>query len=340
MTKNQIVDLVTYVIETDPWKQRAWLEYLCEMNGRFCDFLGVNREKIRKKYRSSSESADKQDDVSSELLFAHMFLLDDRFCLVYEPDAHKRGRSTDYHIIYKKEFTFGLEVKRLRVLDVQARLSRWRERVGIALEETLSPHAFQIDFIATPSVGTLVHNEKAIIEFCREKIMQQPDRLPSVLEWIIPGMQGAAKFTLIPVPDNSSRYAGDYDGFTPVLSTGKEPMKFREIIANTLGQIRNDQANILCIHGNSPTHTARDLNQAMKLIMDPNHFASLARTRHAREIWPDHDQFLEHLKCLNAVVLCGWCRIGVNPPNPVWIQPRPYVTIPKPVYDYVGQMVQ
>jgi hypothetical protein len=346
MTRNQIVDLVTYVVETDPWNQRPWLEHLCEMNERFCDFLDFNRDKIRKKYRSSSGSADKQDDVSSELLFAHMFLLDDRFCLVYEPLAYRCGRSPDYQVSYEQQFEFGLEVKRLRVLDIQARLENWRERVGASLSTLESPLAFEINFKLTCEANALVSlleaNEGDSIGFCKRTLVEQANNVGAVtgFKCKIPMLRGVAELRLTRPGAKSDVFASDYGGLVPVLSRGNEIMKFRDIIVYTLGQIRSGQANILCIHRNSFTHMGQDLITAMKLIMDPNSFSSVARTRHAREIWPDHDQFLEHLKCLNAVVLYGWRQIGINPPNPIWKHPSPHVTIPKQVFDYVGQMVQ
>ena len=95
---------------TDPFA--AELERWLRSSRRFRGFADANRQKIRKKLRTTHDP-EAQGDVRAELLAAYLLLADRRIELAFETSGSTAG-GPDFTVTYRATATFNVEVTRFR----------------------------------------------------------------------------------------------------------------------------------------------------------------------------------------------------------------------------------
>jgi hypothetical protein len=86
---------------------------------RFMAFASSYRTKIRAKVRNARDEAGIQD-LRAELETALILLLEERFTVEYEMYAATKQRGPDFTVTFKTHIPFNVEVRRLRVGDLDA----------------------------------------------------------------------------------------------------------------------------------------------------------------------------------------------------------------------------
>jgi hypothetical protein len=88
----------------------------------FQEFVNNYRAKVKKKIQNTNNDQD-LEDVMFELEVAYLFLLDERFEVMYEV-SNRIEHHPDYTIIFQKNTRFNAEVKRIRGVTVRSSSSR------------------------------------------------------------------------------------------------------------------------------------------------------------------------------------------------------------------------
>jgi hypothetical protein len=113
-SKSQKTDeLVRYVASRCRPALQSELGQWLDSSARFHAFVTTHQDKVRKKFKQTSDDEESRQDVRAELLVARLLLEDRRFAVAFE--AYGAGRvGPDLSVTYRAHQRFNLEVTRLR----------------------------------------------------------------------------------------------------------------------------------------------------------------------------------------------------------------------------------
>jgi hypothetical protein len=113
-------ELINYVLGSKTHRLARTMADWLNGSRPFTTFVSANRDKIRKKVRTTADS-ESLLDLRLELETAYLLLQEKKLSLVYEPIQPKRSRSPDFAVTYTTSVTFLVEVTRQRAaVEVEA----------------------------------------------------------------------------------------------------------------------------------------------------------------------------------------------------------------------------
>lgn len=108
----QVDELLAYLFDGQPHALAPSVETWLAASRRFAAFATTFRDKIRKKLRTTQDPEMLQD-LQLELETAYLFLREEPFSLMYEPQCGQ-ARCPDYAVSFTTRLTFMVEIRRLR----------------------------------------------------------------------------------------------------------------------------------------------------------------------------------------------------------------------------------
>ena len=338
----ETAELISYGFENNRLiAEEKWI-YSINSSARFRNFVYEHRDKIRKKIREANSAKEDIVDVLAELEMAYLLLQIDRFTDVAYELYGKDEPNPDLKVTNKPpEKDFNVEVKRIRMTDLERGFDAWRRDICQQVEAVPSGLGFSMT----------IHNSDESKEFVDQLEEKKTDillRIKKTIEvakrdipagthkqYAVPGFEG--KVTFQPSNETEGLPANrtvPFGEVFPVFGTAKEHTKFGDIICNprNLNQMRPGEINILAITTDSGIDSISDrLNQAMRSItsQDDKFFE-----KHG---FKDAIDFYEKFHRVSGVLFRStWVGDGCR--NPLWINTTAESAIPQDVANALQDM--
>jgi hypothetical protein len=331
----------------------------------FLEFVRANRDKIRKKFADARDREDKVD-AYTELLFACLLLQRDGTSLRYVPEGHPE-RKPDFTVSMPNLPGFALEVKRIRLPELERRWEEWRERIGRRVSAIPSDLAFSLNFCSPldlPCSTSFNFSSSAREDVWEDMIrwLTEPaneERVFSVIRSAIEKARGALQHDrtlkqafcdLNPPHDvlvlELSRPPGkedractdDYGGPRPVFYRQSEKWKFLDIVLGSLGQLVDSLPTVLAIMVESSSHEVEDLEIAMDVLTREQSLERKTLMRKLSERGMTEDDLATRIVALSAVLFRGWGSRRDGDSNYLWCNPRASHPLPDGVIRFLRGM--
>jgi len=298
-------ELIEYIFEGRETPVSTDLQLWWRTCPRFKNFCHRYQDKIRKKIGEAKTDQDVQDR-KSELKFAYLILLDDRFEVEYEKLSKGKERGPDFTVTFNGCTIFNAEIKRIREPELTVRF----EKLIAEIEGEVQNVASKLEFGIVPGtarvnrdlLGRLESSKHDLVEYIRATIRRKEDKLTpgEQYEYDIPGFKNDITMFLANPAHRVAPGPTTHEGIMPVLYTAREYRKFGDIICEKLGQMLPNMINLLVVFCSSFTHEEIDLLKAVGSINEllgrgPEQFF-------ARKGFAGKQDFLKQAKSLGGIL--------------------------------------
>jgi hypothetical protein len=110
-------ELLAHIFESKSHTLAAQFALWSASSARFRTFADRYRDKIRKKVRGTRDE-EGLSDLQFELEVAYLLLSERRFAIEYEKGGVGKQRGPDYHVTFRTNLPFNVEVKRIRASEI------------------------------------------------------------------------------------------------------------------------------------------------------------------------------------------------------------------------------
>src|SRR5215203_4526091 len=111
-------ELLAYIFARDAHALAAQFALWLASSPRFQALAAQYRDKIRKKVRGTRDQEGLRD-LTFELEIAYLMLSERRFAVEYEKGGVGKQRAPDFHVTFRANTPFNVEVKRLRAPTIE-----------------------------------------------------------------------------------------------------------------------------------------------------------------------------------------------------------------------------
>lgn len=338
MNNNEIVHYITNGRQIAISNSLVYWVTCC---GRFKDFLIRYQNKIRKKI--SNEYTDENlEAIQAELEVAYLLLLDGHFEVEYEKYGVGNCRAPDFSIIFDQSIVFNIEVKWIRESDLGLLCDKTIGEIICKIENMPSDLSFGLfvseeDNDYTNLVMKLKSSKEKIIQYIKDTIRREEKHISygNSRDYSIPGLKDAIILILTKPLNKTLKETSYHGGNRPIFYNRKEFHKFGDTILEKLGQMRQNEINLLIISSNSTTHEPRDLvkaiNSVSQILIEGNEkfFIRKKLKVHGRE------DFLRQAQDLSGIL----CKFNWEKNyNLLWCNGKANKQIPKILRNYLPKM--
>lgn len=334
--------LIEYILEGRQHKTELALEFWLANSKRYFEFVHLNRDKIRNKFRNAITDED-ADDVRFELELPFLFLIDDKYTVEYEKFGSEKKRAPDFTIQHDGALQFNVEVKRIREGRLGTRYEEVIKKIIEPIRNIPSSLGFSInvlDFdLDEDFVTSLENSVEQVINQIQTLIIKEEAKIPYDSCFEYPLLVGKDKIVITlsrPSGKKNLSRTSYNSGLDPIFFTNKESFKFGDTIFEKLGQCIPGMINILFISTNSSTHEPEDVLESIASI---NHLIKRQDINFFKKKGFDSiDDFVNTSKLLSGIVSkTTWVGLDNNF-NLVWCNCNADRQIPQELNDYMKFM--
>ena len=339
MDSNSLTD---YILEGRQHKAESALGYWLANSKRYFEFVHLNKDKIRSKFRNAISDED-IDDVRFELELPYLFFIDDKYTVEYEKFGNGRRRAPDFTIQHDGALQFNVEVNRIREGSLGTRYEEVIKKIIAPIRNIPSSLGFSIsalDFdLNEDFITSLEHSVEQFVNQIRTLIIEEETKIPydSCFDYPLLGFKDKIVITLSrPSGKKNLSRTSYYGGLDPIFFTNKECFKFGDTIFEKLGQCIPGMINILFISTNSSTHEPEDVLESIASI---NHLIKKQDNNFfERKGFDGIDDFVNALKNLSGIVCkTTWVSLESNF-NLVWCNGNAAWQFPQELKNYMKFM--
>lgn len=352
--------LAQYVFQGKWADFSAVLKYWMDSSRDFNAFVDTNKDKIRGKVKGC-QNADKLSDVKSELEVAFFLLWhNDVRRLEYERYKKKRDGEVqpgpEFTVGCTDGSTFNMEVKHIRITDIEKRFLEWKCSFPKFLTGIRSPLALSVSLLRDDDFYSSEEWEEWLKELmCRTCEIQQFIRrtIPKAEQalgpdenqrYSVPGFAGGVEFEL----RRPTGKPGDdlsWYGFKeyPSIRTGIEYRKFGDVVLASLHQLVAGTINVLAILSDREADSNLDLEEAMGSLFEMA-LNGNDRWFQAKKRLDGSADFLKKVKRLSGVLFMGaWEPLArghalTHPWYELWCNPDAEHPVPARIEDLLRSL--